>query len=223
MLKDIEAVIFDLDGTLVDSMGLWDDIDVAFLKKHNHQVPDDLEEIIAGMSFTEVAIYFKKRFDISTPAEEIKKEWVEMARYKYIHEAMLKPGARKLLEYLKDHNIKLGIASSNSRELVDDVLKARDIGGFFDEVHTSCEVASGKPSPDIYLLTAKHLAVSPSKCLVFEDIPMGITAGKDAGMKTCAVADEFSAHQEMQKRELADYYIDSFEQVLAETYEVCDG
>ena len=220
MLQNIEAVIFDLDGTLVDSMWMWSEIDVEFLRRYHCGVPDNLEEHIAGMSFTEAATYFKRRFEIPMSIEDIKKAWIDMARDKYINEAMLKPGAAKFIHYLKTHNVKMGIATSNSRELVQDVLVARDIEGAFTEVHTSCEVQHGKPAPDIYLLVAELLGVAPDKCLVFEDIPMGITAGKNAGMKTCAIWDKFSAHQEVEKRTLADYYITSFDEVLANTYEV---
>ena len=220
MLENIDAVIFDLDGTLVDSMWMWGEIDVEFLRRQSCQVPDDLEEHIAGMSFTEAATYFKQRFHLSMSIENIKQDWIDMARDKYINEAMLKPGAIKLIQYLKMHNVKMGIATSNSHELVQEVLVARDIEGDFNEIHTSCEVERGKPAPDIYLLVAKLLGVAPDKCLVFEDIPMGIEAGNAAGMKTCAVDDRFSSHQDAEKRKIADYYIHSFEEVLNNTYEV---
>ena len=217
MLENIEAVIFDLDGTLVDSMWMWVDIDIEYLQKRHLQLPDDLEDAIAGMSFSETSAYFKERFNLADSVKDIQREWIEMAKDKYINKAMLKPGVALFIEHLKASGIKMGIASSNSNELVREVLRARGINDAFAEVHTSCEVASGKPSPDIYLLVAKALAVAPSKCLVFEDIPVGITAGKRAGMRTCAVWDEFSAHQEAEKRKLADYYINSYDEVLANT------
>ena len=84
------------------------------------------------------------------------------------------------------------------------------LSSMFDSVHTSCEVETGKPSPDIYLLVAEDLGVDPSRCLVFEDVPNGILAGKNAGMRTCAVYDQYSRDQEDKKKEMADYYIDSY-------------
>ena len=78
----------------------------------------------------------------------------------------------------------------------------------------------GKPAPDIYLLVAETLGVKPEDCLVFEDVPMGILAGKNAGMKVCAVDDPFSRPQEDKKRELADYYIMDYEDIKNNTYEV---
>jgi len=220
VLENIEAVIFDLDGTLVDSMWMWQDIDVEYLKRHDIELPKELDDEIAGMSFTETATFFKERFQIPDSLEEIQAEWVEMARYNYINKAPLKPGAKKFIEYLRDNNIKTGIASSNSKELVSEVLAAHKVAKFFDAVHTSCEVAVGKPAPDVYLHVAKQLGVKPKKCLVFEDITVGIIAGESAGMKTCAIWDEYSVSQDSEKRKLADYYIHSYEEVIDKTYEV---
>jgi beta-phosphoglucomutase-like phosphatase (HAD superfamily) len=103
---------------------------------------------------------------------------------------------------------------------VQGVLKAKEISHLFDTVLTACEVKVGKPSPDIYLKTAEKLKVKPEECLVFEDIPMGILAGKNANMKVCTIYDDFSKNQEEKKRHLADYYITTFHEVLEGTYEV---
>ena len=93
------------------------------------------------------------------------------------------------------------------------VLESLGIAEYFDELHTSCEVEKGKPAPDIYLLVAEKLGVKPENCLVFEDIMQGILAGKAAGMKVCAVKDEFSTKQEVEKRATADWFIDGFGEI----------
>lgn len=222
MLHNIKAVLFDLDGTLVDSMWMWKDIDIEYLGKRGFELPPRLQKDIEGMSLTETATYFKDRFQLSDTLEEIKKEWMDMARDKYCHHVKVKPGAREFLEYLKSQNIRTGIASSNGIELVHAVLKAQKVSEYLDSVHTCCDVERGKPHPDIYLLVAKELGVSPRECLVFEDIPMGILAGKRAGMKTCAVEDVFSQDQREEKRRLADYYIQDYYDILKETYEVLE-
>ena len=90
------------------------------------------------------------------------------------------------------------------------VLESLGIAEYFDELHTSCEVEKGKPAPDIYLAVAEKLQAEPSRCLVFEDIEMGIMAGKNAGMEVCAVEDEFSMNQIEAKKKLADYYIKDY-------------
>ncbi len=215
MLENIKAVIFDLDGTLVDSMGIWKQIDIEYLAKYNIALPDDLQSSIEGMSFTETANYFKERFQIPEEIHEIKATWNEMTYKKYKNEVPLKEGTREFLNMLKSRDIKMGIATSNSRELVEVVIKSLQIDSFFDAVHTSCEVEKGKPSPDIYLLVSEKLGVAPTECLVFEDVPQGIMAGKNAGMKVCAVDDEYSRALEEEKRKLADYFIESFQELLS--------
>ena len=89
-------------------------------------------------------------------------------------------------------------------------------------MRTSCEVSAGKPAPDVYLKVAEDLQVDPASCLVFEDIPNGILAGKNAGMEVCAVDDEFSRPLEQEKKRLADYFIHDFNDIFRHTYERCD-
>lgn len=220
MLKNIKAVLFDLDGTLVDSMWMWKEIDIAYLRMYGYELPDDLQRDIEGMSLTETARYFQKRFHLSQSLEEIKSQWMDMARENYRSKVPLKAGAREFLEELKKRGIRTGIASSNGMDLVETVLRAVGVEELLDTVHTCCEVRQGKPAPDIYLLAASRLGVSPEHCLVLEDVPMGILAGKRAGMRTCAVEDAFSSGQRENKRRLADYYIKDYYDILQERYEV---
>ena len=98
-------------------------------------------------------------------------------------------------------------------------MHAQHLDDRIDAVRTACEVAKGKPSPDIYLKVSEDLRVAPKECLVFEDISMGILAGKNAGMKVCAVEDAFSMGQIEKKKALADYYILNYHDVLNNTYE----
>ena len=221
MLDGIDAVIFDMDGTLIDSMWIWPSIDEVYLKKYNLVEPENFHEDIEGMSYTEVSQYFLEAFPtLSCTQQEIMDEWTEMARERYMNEAPLKKGAREFILEMRRQGKKIGIATSNGRILVEDTLKALEAAELFDVVRTACEVAKGKPAPDVYLLAAKDMEVDPGRCLVFEDVPMGILAGKNAGMKVCAVDDEFSRYQEEKKRSLADYYIYSYDDIKNETYEV---
>ena len=216
MLENIKAVLFDLDGTLVDSMWMWKDIDIEYLGRYGYELPSELQKKIEGMSLSETAVYFKERFAIPESLEEIKSTWMDMARDKYTHEVPLKPGAREFLVWLRQQGIRTGIASSNGIELVETVLKAQGIREYLESVHTCCEVPKGKPAPDIYLMVAETLGVKPEECLVFEDVPMGILAGKNAGMRVCAVEDTFSANQREEKKKLADYYIESYDEIPRE-------
>ena len=221
MLQDIDAIIFDMDGTLMDSMWVWTDIDEDYLKKYDLKQPEDFHETMEGMSYTEVAQYYLDVFPTLTcTLEEIMLEWKEMAHDKYVNEVKLKSGVREFIEEMRRQGKKIGIATSNEKSLVNDTLEAMGIAHLFDAIRTSCEVGVGKPAPDVYLKVAEDIAVMPEHCLVFEDVPMGIMAGKNAGMHVCAVEDDFSRPQEAKKRELADYYIQDYFDIERETYEV---
>lgn len=214
MLYGIDAIIFDMDGTLIDSMWIWEAVDVDFFAKYQLDEPEKFGASLEGKSFTESAQVVLDTFpELKLTVEDIKDEWTQMAFQKYVTEVPLKKGVREFLEAQKLRGLKLGIATSNVTELVDAVLKALDIAGYFDSVHTACEVEHGKPAPDIYLLVAEELGVEPGKCLVFEDVPMGILAGKAAGMRTCAVEDIYSSSQKKKKLELADYYIQDYDEL----------
>lgn len=221
ILNEIEAVIFDMDGTLLDSMWIWPSVDDDYLKKYNLRKPENFHEKMEGKSYTEVAQLFLDLFpELSCTIDDVKQEWVDMTYEKYTTQVQMKEGAYEFITALREKGIKFGIATSNARELVDATLQALGIEELFDSVHTACEVAAGKPAPDVYLLVAEELGVAPEKCLVFEDVPMGILAGKNAGMKVCGVDDAFSKPQETRKKELADYYIYNYYDIQNQTYEI---
>ncbi len=215
MLQNIEAVIFDLDGTLVDSMHIWREVDIEYLGRHGIKLPKDLQSIIEGMSFTETACYFKERFQLQDSVESIKNDWNEMTKYKYENEIPLKNGVKEFLSFCKKRGLKLGIASSNSIELISSILAAHNISQYFSIIKSACEVGKGKPAPDIYLRVAEELNIEPHKCLVFEDIIPGIMAGKSAGMAVCAIEDAYSVDQREEKIKLADYFIEDYFQIVS--------
>lgn len=219
MLNGKKAVIFDMDGTLMDSMWMWKDIDIEYLGRYDLTVPEWLEREIEGMGFTETAAYFKEIFHLPCSVEKIKADWNQMAYEKYANQVPLKHGARRFLDMIRSQGIKIGIATSNHIDLVTAALKGNQVEELFDCICTSCQVAKGKPAPDVYLSVADSLQVKPEECLVFEDVPNGILAGKNAGMKVCAVEDAYSADRRKEILELADYYIRSYDQVLDGTYE----
>ncbi|MCM1189072.1 MAG: HAD family phosphatase [bacterium] len=214
MLQDIDAVIFDLDGSLVDSMWLWRAIDIEYLGRFGVPLPEDLQSKIEGMSFHETAVYFKEKFGIPDPLEQIKQDWNRMAWDKYANEVPLKPGVLGFLKECRKRGIRLGIATSNSRELAENVIGVHGLKGYFSCIMTGSDVERGKPAPDIYLAAAKELKTDPDRCLVFEDIVPGIRAGKNAGMKVCAVEDEYSGYDRERKIACADYYIEDYAELF---------
>lgn len=218
MLENKTSVIFDLDGTLVDSMWIWREIDLRFLGQYGLKVPKGLNDKLEGYSFHETAVYFKEHFELPLSTEEIMNTWNQMAAEIYIHEIPLKRGVREFLTLLKGKNMKLGIATSNSRELTKACLESRGILDAFDDICTSDEVPRGKPQPDVYLYAAEAIGAKSEETLVFEDIPYGLLAGKRAGMTVCAVNDRYSKEAMEEKLQIADYYIDDYFDVLNGTY-----
>lgn len=214
MMDGMAAVIFDLDGSLVDSMWIWEDIDIEYLGRFGLEPPRKLQREIEGKSFSETAVYFKERFGLPDSLEQIKETWNRMAWDKYRNQVPLKDGAREYLAWCRRHGIKMGIATSNSRELVTSIARVHGLERDFGCIMTSCDVGRGKPAPDIYLAVADRLQADPKACLVFEDIVPGIQAGKAAGMKVCAVEDAYSLNQKEEKKTLADYYIRDYTEIL---------
>ena len=195
-------------------MWMWPDIDREYLNRFGIEYDDNLKNEIDGISFHETAVYFKNKFGISDSVEKICKDWEDMAYDKYKYEVKEKPGCKKFLEHLRSKGIKMGIATSNNRSMVDVVLESLDMKDFFEVITTSDEVKRGKPAPDVYLTTANLLNVEPKSCLVFEDVVAGIMAGKSAGMKVCAIEDDFTKEVRQKKKELSDYYIVDYSELL---------
>lgn len=210
ILDNIDAVIFDMDGTLIDSMWLWRQIDIDYFARFNLELPDTLQHEIEGMSFLQTAEYMKKKFGFTDSVDEMMNAWNEMAYELYSNVVDFKPGVLDFIKECKKRNIKLGIATSNSRYLFDAASNHLLLDKYFDCMLTGSEITNGKPAPDVYLTVAKRLNVDTNRCLVFEDIIAGIMAGKNAGMKVCAVYDEYSKSTTDEKIRTADYYITDY-------------
>ena len=213
MLKNIQAAIFDMDGTLIDSMWVWDSIDNIYLEKRGFSVPPDLRSDIIHLSFQETALYFKNKFNLIDSIEEIQDEWNNLAYFQYANNVKLKPYAKEYLLQLKNKGIKLSIATSNCTMLLETVLKKHDIYDLFDSITTTDEVARGKDFPDIYLLSAKKLHVEPEQCIVFEDILPAVLGAKSAGMKVIGVHDSYSEYQMDAIIDKADVFIRGYDEL----------
>lgn len=211
--KTVRALLFDMDGSLMDSMWVWKAIDVEYLGRFGTVRPEKLQEAIGGASMYETALFFKERFGIPDPPEKMVDDWNKMAWDKYTHEVYPKPGAVDLLEEAASRGVRCAICSSNSRELVEQVVKSRGMEEYFQCIVTGNEVRHGKPAPDIYLRASQELNIASAACVVFEDIVDGIQAGRSAGMRVVAIADDISSSQEQDKRRLADAYVEDFRDI----------
>lgn len=210
LVDNSKAIIFDLDGTLIDSMNVWSDIDKEFFKMHDLPFEEDYQKEIGHKGLKEIAAYTKSRYNLKESEDEIISIWLSMAKEAYAYKIPLKEGVKSFLDYLKSKNIKMGIATSNSLELTELVLKHHDIYKYFSKVVTVNELKTNKGSPDIYLHISNSFGFSPSECIVFEDLLVGIRTAKKAGYKVVAVKEKASLDKEKEIKEIADLYISNY-------------
>ena len=204
------AALFDLDGTLLDSMGVWEKVDVDFLAKRGFSVPADYVRIISAMSFTEAAEYTISRFALSESAAALIREWNDMVAHEYRDNIRLKPYAREYLAALKSRGIKLATATSLSPHLSEAVLKNNAIYEYFDCFSFTDEVNRGKEFPDVFLLASEKLVIPPRDCIVFEDLLAGIKSAKQLGMRVFCVHDKHSRDAASEIMATADGYLYDF-------------
>ena len=214
-IDNIKAALFDMDGTLVDSMWMWGKIDVEVLSKRNIPYYSGFQSEIEGMSYKSTIEYMKDKFGLRESVEELMAEIHEMALDKYEREVTFKPGALEFLKECRKSGILCGMSTSNSRELLNACERNLHFMEYFDSIRTTDEVENSKPFPDCYLLNAADIGVRPEDCVVFEDIIPGIQAGKAAGMRVFAVADHYSKDAESVKKRLSDGFITDYRELIS--------
>ncbi len=213
-LFDFDAAIFDLDGTLLDSMYVWGQIDREFFARRGLELPSDYVRHISGLSFIDTARYTKAYLNMPESVEEICAEWMRMAAEEYALRVPLKRGAREYLNLLSQCGIPMAIATSNARQLFEPCLKRLGIWDMFSACITTDETGErDKSSGTIFRIAADRLGACPDRCCVFEDMPEGITGAKNAGMRVYCVMDAVSAHAHDRVAEIADRMVESFEEL----------
>jgi len=209
-MKAYKACIFDLDGTLLDSMGVWDQIDIDFLAKRGIKLPSDYMSAISSMTYHEAAAYTIKRFALPDSVDGLNREWNDMAAYAYGSTVRMKPHAKEYLTALRDRGVKLAVATSLFPDLCDSVLRNNGIDNLFHVICNTNELGCGKSRPDVFLIAAEKIGVTPGDCLVFEDILTAVKTAKSAGMDVCAVYDRTSENNWEEIKKTADYAIVDF-------------
>lgn len=213
-LKNIEGAVFDLDGTLLDSSWVWENVDEKFLGDRGFQVPDDYVDEISPLGAERAAVYTIERFGLNEDKDDIVREWIEMAKKEYATEVVCKPYAKEFLEELHKLNIKMAVATSSDRELFMKTLEREGILKYFQKIVTVDEVERGKGYPDIYEEAARRIKVNPRKCLVFEDILAGVTGASLGEFNVVAVFDEKSKHNWEKIKSISKYSINDYKELL---------
>jgi HAD superfamily hydrolase (TIGR01509 family) len=213
----IEAVIFDLDGVLLDSEQAWDEAREQLAKERGGRWHENAQRDMMGMSSLEWSRYMHDVIGLPEPPEEISREVVERLATVYRQHLPVLPGAREAVERLAAR-WPLGLASSSNRELIDLALELLGLKHLFEAMVSSEEVARGKPSPDVYLEAARRLGVDPTHAAAIEDSENGIRAAQAAGMRVLAIPNpHFPPGEEALAQ--ADVILRSLEELTPEVVE----
>jgi HAD superfamily hydrolase (TIGR01509 family) len=182
----IDAVVFDLDGVLLDSEQVWDEAREELARERGGRWHERAQRDMMGMSSTEWSRYMHDVIGLAEPPEAINEDVVRRMERRYGERLPLLPGAREAVERLAAR-WPLGLASSSNRPLIDLVLEVSGFGRYFRATVSSEEVSRGKPAPDVFLEAARRLGVAPERVAVVEDSENGIRAGRTAGMRVVAI------------------------------------
>jgi HAD superfamily hydrolase (TIGR01509 family) len=185
-LSAIEAVVFDLDGVLVDSEHVWDEVREELARERGGRWHERAQADMMGMSSTEWSRYMHDVVGLSASPEEINDEVVQRMRARYTDDLPLIDGAVEAVERLAG-SFRLALASSSNRPLIDAVLVEAGLERFFEATVSSEEVARGKPAPDVFLEAARRLGVAAERCAAIEDSGNGLRAAHAAGMRVIAI------------------------------------
>jgi HAD superfamily hydrolase (TIGR01509 family) len=213
----IEAVVFDLDGVLLDSEQLWDEAREQLARERGGRWHDQAQRDMMGMSSLEWSRYMHETIGLPEPPEEISREVVERLTALYRERLPAIPGAKEAVERLAA-DYKLGLASSSNRELIDLALELLGVAHLFAATVSSEEVARGKPAPDVYLEAARRLGIEPARAAAVEDSQNGILAAKAAGMRVIAIPNRHFPPDE-QALARADVTLGSLAELTAEAVE----
>ncbi|MBN1620275.1 HAD family phosphatase [candidate division WOR-3 bacterium] len=211
--KRIKAIFFDFDGTLADTIWIWESIDERFLGAHGIKVPADLKSKIEGMSFENTAMYFKEKFLIEKSPEEIVDEWFSLAKKPYEEEVLLMKGAAESLEKLKELGVRIFLQTSNKESLVTPVLRKYEISGFFEKMF----FCQHKDRIDTYREMLRETFSSAENSVLVDDAPAALEAAEKAGLTTVDVLIYKSEKEKEKEKKLGfiDYFIDqSLEEIL---------
>ncbi len=208
----IRGAIFDVDGTLLDSLFIWDTIGEAYLRSLGYEPREDLNEVFKNMSLYQAACYYQREYGVTLSTDEIMRGVNVLLERFYRYEALLKPGAEELLVRLRESGVKLCIATVTDRYLVEEALKRCGILSCFDTVFTCNEVGHGKDEPHIFEAALSFLGTEKSETLVFEDALYALRTAKTAGFLVAAVCDSHEKAQD-EIRALADVYMEELTQI----------
>jgi len=214
MLKDIKGIVFDMDGTLVDSLMVWDVLwsraGERFLGDSTFHPSDKDDKIVRTLTLKDAMNHIHSVYNIANSGEELLEAANEMMIEFYENDVTLKKGVLEFLEYCYKKGIKMCVASATALDLINMAVKHCNIGKYFVDILSCADIGKGKDQPDIYLMAMERLGTKPEETCIFEDSHIAINTAYNIGMKTVGIYDKHNfGHEEMKK--LSNVYIDDGE------------
>lgn len=206
-------LIFDLDGTLIDSNGVWLEVDKTFLARHGYAYSQEYYEGVAHSILQNCAVFTKNHFQMAESCEEIIAEWMELARDAY-HSVPLKPFVREYLDRCRDAGHRMAVFTACVPEHCRAAMAHNGLDGYFEQVIYAQELGEDKKSPAIFRHVAQMLGTTPRQCVFFDDSLAACKGAKAAGMTVVGIHDAHFTGGEADMRELCDRYIESFGDLL---------
>lgn len=205
--REIDAVIFDLDGTLLDSLWAWENSGTNYLRSIGIEPAVDLQKKLETMSLMDGAKYIKEMYDLTDPPEVLLEKTLEPIKNRYLYEIKPMPGVREQLARLKTQGIKMAVATASHKEFAQAALERLGMLDYFDFIITCDEVGIGKTSPKVYEAALLRLGTLKERTLVVEDALHALETAHQAGFSTAAIDEKHSLADRVQKQQVADYYI----------------
>lgn len=209
-----DGAIFDFDGTLANSWGVWHQVDDLFLAQRGFERPADFSQQMAGRSFIEGARWVVKTFHLTETPQEVCDQWNALGQELYKTQVSLLPGALDYLRALKAAGIPLALATTNDPQVLSSLSHLVDLDELFDARLFGCDVSRDKRFPDIYEAAAARLGTAPSRTVVFEDIPQGLKVAASAGFCPVGVLNQDPEQQASQVRQAARLTLSDWRQLL---------
>ena len=209
----MKAAIFDVDGTLLDSMPTWEYFARNFLRREGVPVREDADDVVRYMCLSETAEFFIRECGVKGTVEEVMSRCNKMLEEAYFYEVKPREGVAELLCWLKENGWHTYIATATDRYLVEAAMKRLELWQYFDGLITCTEAGAGKTQPDIFYQAAEKMGSTPEHTWIFEDALHAVTTAKKAGFKVCTIYDVSEADHRAELEALSDIYIENFVQL----------
>ena len=213
-MRSIKGAIFDLDGTLLDSMSIWRNMAVDYLRSQNVEPREDLFDAVRVMSLADTAVYFREEYGIMKTGEQMMAEINANVEHFYNNVAQKKEFVIDLLDILKERGVKMCVATATDRHLVEPAMRRNGLDKYIDKIFTCTEAGAGKDAPDIFFTALEYLGTAKEETYVFEDSLFAIKSAKKAGFPIIGVYDRFSDYQIEEVKEMSDIFINGFDELI---------